>query len=248
MNRPLPAIAALALLLMPVLPALAADPGGDAIPYPDQAKPEVDERGPLPAQSDPTYVQPDDYPRAQEERLTDLDDPGAGLFVEIFAAAMFTEASRGSLVDAHFGIGARVTWDIGRIFPNDLLRQALFIDIQYLYSGWSDGTKEVFTNTAFHYLTIAPAWAFPFGEGSPYAFFLQLGGGIAVENSPLTVDGVSYANGGVVPVFQYGLGIRGKPRLSQDSGLRLSFRFDVTRFRRGYADDTYIGGGLGLGF
>ena len=248
MKRSLPLLLAVTVALQPGLAALAKDPGSESIPYPDEQKPGVDERGPLPAQSDPTYVPSEDYPRAEEEHLTGLDDPGAGIFIEVFAAAMFTEASRGSLVDAHFGIGARLTWDFGKIFTNDMLRQAFFIDLQYLYSGFQDGTKEVSAFTSFHYLTIAPAYAFPFGENSPYAFFLQLGGGIAIENSPLTVDGVSYANGGVAPVFQYGLGFRGKPRLSSESGLRLSFRIDVTRFRRGYADDTYVGGGLGLGF
>jgi hypothetical protein len=251
MNRSSALLASPLILALAIsTPARAGD--GDAIPYPAQQEP-ADERGPLPAQpgdsDNAPQQQPEDYPNAKEEdRLSGIDDPGAGLSIEIFAAALFVEAARGSLVDARFGYGARLTWDIGRIFPEGALRQALFIDLQYLGTNFQDGTKEIFTSTHFNYLTIAPAYAFPFGEGSPYAFFLQLGGGIAIMDSPLTADGVVTANSGVEGIFQYGLGIRGRPRLGSDSSLRLTFRVDVTRFRRGYADDTYVGGGVGLGF
>lgn len=230
------------------VPLCAGAQEGGAIPYPADGEP----RGPAPAQSDPTYVPPEEYPYEKEdrgERLSGIDDPGVGLFAEFIGAAMFVEAARGSLVDARFGFGGRLTWDWGRILPNETLRQALFADIQYLYTSWSEGTSAVFADTRFHYLTIAPAYTFPFGEGSPYGFYLQVGAGIALSGSTLSIDGERYSHGGLQPLLQYGLGIRGKPRLGGvENLLRLTFRIELTRYRRGYADDTYLGGAVGVGF
>jgi hypothetical protein len=239
---------ALALLFFASRPVLA-EPA--AIPYPSQQN-QPDERGPLPANSDPTYVPPDQYPYEKEDRdepLSHIDDPGLGLGAEFIAGALFVEATRGSLVDARFGLGARITWDWGRILPSEVLRQALFVDLQYLTTGFRDGTQQVFVDTRFHYLTIAPAYAFPFGEGSPYSFFLQLGAGVAILNAPLSVEGLVTPNSGTQSLLQYGLGIRGKPRIGgPESTLRLTFRVDVTRYHRGYGDDTYVGGAVGLAF
>jgi hypothetical protein len=241
------------LVLVLALTGLRAHAAPDeSIPYPAQPQAPNEDRNALPNESNPTYVPPVEYPyeaESRDERLSDINDPGPGLYAEFLAAAMFVEATRGSLVDARLGLGARITWDMGRIFPSDLLRQALFIDFQYIGTSFREGTELFFTDTQFHYLTLAPAWAFPFGDGSPYAFYLQLGGGVAIVHSALSAEGAVTPETGFQPVFQYGLGFRGQPRLGGlDSALRLSFRVEVTRFQRGYAADTYIGGSIGLGF
>lgn len=53
---------------------------------------------------------------------------------------------------------------------------------------------------------------------------------------------------GIKPLLQYGLGLRGAPRLGPDGPFRISFRLELTRFRRGYMDDTFVGGSVGVAF
>src|SRR5262249_43551439 len=99
----------------------------------------------------------------------------------------------------------------------------------------------------YHYFTIAPAYNILFGHKSPYGFFLQLGAGFAYEATSLHYGRSETSQSGFKTLLQYGLGVRGRPVLFA-SGIRLAFRFELTRFRRSYMDDTFIGGSIGLGF
>ena len=50
------------------------------------------------------------------------------------------------------------------------------------------------------------------------------------------------------PVIQYGIGLRGRPLLSEDGRLRLTVRLEATRFRRAYLNDTLLLASAGLAF
>ncbi|MFN0063980.1 MAG: hypothetical protein ACKVPX_15845 [Myxococcaceae bacterium] len=232
------------LLLTPVF-SLAQDDDGQT--YPGMER----DRGDSPRTSDPTYVPREESPDeedAREESYSRIDDPAVGLAAEFIIGAMFLESTRGALVDARLGIGARLTWEIGRLFSDDAIRQGLFLELIYLTTAFREGTELIFADTRFQYLIAAPAWAFPFGEGSAYAVYLQAGGGVAIGNSTLFADNGPNGIFSLQPVILYGLGFRGRPLLVGDGLLRLFFRVEVTRFRRGYADDTFLGGSIGLGF
>jgi hypothetical protein len=51
---------------------------------------------------------------------------------------------------------------------------------------------------------------------------------------------------GLKPLLQYGVGFRGRPRLNER--MSLTFRVELMRFRRGYMDDTFLGGSIGTAF
>jgi hypothetical protein len=54
--------------------------------------------------------------------------------------------------------------------------------------------------------------------------------------------------GGTKFLFQYGIGLRGRPAVVADGSVRIQFRIELTRFIRGYMHDMYIGGGIGMIF
>ena len=49
-------------------------------------------------------------------------------------------------------------------------------------------------------------------------------------------------------LFQYGVGLRGRPAIIANGAVRIQFRIELIRFIRGYMQDTYLGGSLGLIF
>jgi hypothetical protein len=187
-----------------------------------------------------------DHP-AREQTLAPSDDPTTGLGAEAFFGLFLLTSSKGALADAHWGGGARACWDFGRLLADPTLHEALFADLTWAWTGYSGGDSAVHTSTTYHYFTLAPAFEIPFGEGSAYGFYAQLGGGMAVESSALSAAR-SLTTSGVVGLFQYGIGIRGRPLLSDDGTLRLTFRIEATRYRRGYLDDTLVLASAGLAF
>ena len=246
--------ALLALLLL--LPSLASaqkkkKTDDDAIPYSDQESEDERNRRDLPEKSEPTRERREESQSEEKEReasLADLDDPNVGLSIEGLIGAMFLESSRGQGVEPRFTGGVRVTWEWSRsLMRDEYWREVFFADLTYQATGWIDGTKEVYANTAYHYLTIAPAWAFPFGH-SPVAFYLQAGIGLNISTAALVAQGAEYDLSGTKLLVQYGAGLRFRPALLADGKLRLSFRIELTRYRRGYMDDTFFGGSIGLTF
>ena len=53
---------------------------------------------------------------------------------------------------------------------------------------------------------------------------------------------------GFKPLMQYGVGLRGRTKLSSESNVRLAWRVELMRFRRGYQDDTFVCASLGTAF
>ena len=240
--------AALAALLS--TGAASAQEGDGAIPYPEDEQEEVAPARPRQrrmADRDDDLRQSveDDEERARP--MAPLDDPALGLAGELVGGVMLLDSSRGAL-DALPAFGLRFTWELGRTLEDTLLHEALFLDLGWLWSGQRQGTTAVFGDTNLHAFTLAPAFGFPLGgEKSPVVAFLQLGGGLSYEATRITYEGSATDVSGVKPLLQYGAGLRGRP-LINENGLRLAFRVELTRYRRHYMDDTFIGAALGLDY
>lgn len=247
-------------LLFALLLALPGVAGGrkntddQAIAYPDE------EETPSRSSSRRAPRQHDDDVREESEEeeadrkdrariLASADDPNIGLVGELVGGLMLLEASRGNSVDARFAWGLRFSWEYSRlIFSEEWWRERLFADVTWVYAANQDGTKQVFADSNYHYFSVAPALAFPFTTGSAFAMYVQLGAGMVYEATSLHVDTVETRIGGIKPLFQYGLGLRGRPAITEDQSLRLSFRLEVTRLQRGYMVDTLLALGAGLTF
>jgi hypothetical protein len=235
-------LAPLGLLLL-AGPAFA-DKDDQPIPYPDEETKE------LPRRSNPTYVDKE-VPVEKEDRaklLGRTDDPNIGFAAELIAGAMLVSSSRGQGGDTSFAYGLRATWEWGRLLPDEFFHEAFFADFSWAYAGLADGTTEIHGNSNFHYFTIAPAFLFPFGARSSFGVYGQLGGGLAYQADSIHIGNVETSVSGVKPLFQYGLGFRGRPPLNSEGTVRLCFRLELTRFRRSYMDDTLIAGAMGVDF
>lgn len=192
----------------------------------------------------------DDAAADEEDRVKEPSGEAVGLGLDAIAGALLLESSRGAGVDTRFAGGARLTWEAGRHLGEDFLKERLFVDVSWLLSGalLPDGTAQVNATSVQHYFAVAPAFAIPFGERSPVAFFLQLGGGINYNASQLSVGGTLTQVWGLRGLLQYGGGVRARIPLSEEGALRLSLRVEVTRFLRGYMHDTLLGLSVGLVF
>lgn len=247
-----------ATVAVPCSARAAPDPdpqtGDEAIPYDGEEQPDdspaakaaVKKNKKKRARSDDRLREDDEEAR---ESLTHLDDPNVGLGVETFAGVMLLESSRGAGVNPLFSFGARATWEFGRLIPDEYVREMLFIDFQWQLAQSSDGTTEVHASSVQHYFTAAPAFSLPIGgPKSPIAAYVQLGAGANVNFSSIVVDRVETPTIGTKFLFQYGIGLRGRPAVLESGKLRVSFRIELTRFLRGYMSDTFVGGGVGLVF
>jgi len=227
----------------------------EPVPYPTPAqreqKPFRDFPGIAPAPKTPPPLSPPPLiPAVTEDadKPTSEEDRSSGFAGELLAGVMLVDSSKGQLVDLRFSYGVRFTWEFGRLFKDETLREALFSDFTWSYVKLSDGTNEVFVDTNYHYFTIAPAYDILFGHRSPYGFFLQVGAGFAYEATSLHYGRSEAPQSGFKTLLQYGIGVRGRPLLFEGGKLRLAFRFEVTRFRRSYMDDTFLGGSIGAAF
>lgn len=223
------------------------------IPFSDQEQQaEEDERRELPERSEATRERPVETQVEEEERLQNLthtDDPTIGLSAELVLGLMLLDASRGG-VDPRFLWGVRGTWEWSRrLLTDELVREMFFVDFQWTITGAKEGTTQVFGVTTNHAFTAAPAIGYPlFGVKTPFVPYVQLGAGVAWQNTSLVVGTQETQIGGTKFLFQYGLGIRGRPVLFGDGQIKVSFRVELTRYRRGYVDDTFLGGSLGVTF
>ena len=228
-------------------PAWAQD---DPIPYSDQAAQRQEDPANKPGASDltPTPRNDDLDNRERAKLLGRTDDSAVGLSVELLGGLMLLESSRGNGFAPQFGWGAQLTWDYGRLISDTVLHDAFFVDLSYRNARYQAGTDLVYVTSQYHYFTVAPAYEIPFGEGSAYGAYAQVGAGVALESSSLHSGTAITPVGGLRPVFQYGLGLRGRPLVSDDGRLRLVFRLELTRFRRAYMDDTYLGATFGIAY
>lgn len=245
----------LLLLLLGALtlsaPALAQDEDEDApLAYPDDEEETEARPRKLPRRSDPTA----DYDRMQDERdaedeferMAGDDDPNKGFAGEVILGAMLLESSRGSFADPTAGLGLRFTWEYGRILNNERLRETLWADVRWMMAGQTTGTELIKGSSRNHYFSIAPAYEYVFGEEKAFGVFGQLGGGLSFQSTSITIGDKVTPVKGLKPLLQYGMGFRGRPRLSDK--MCLAFRLELMRFRRGYMDDTFVGGSIGTAF
>jgi hypothetical protein len=226
------------------------------IPFEDEkTNNDDDRRQDLPKRSEETPHVAEETEVEQKDREKSLasdDDPNIGLSGEILLGANLVYSSRGSGVDALFVGGLRFTWEWSRtVLTDEFWREIFFADVSWFgSSSKGDGTKQVFDNTNYHTFTIAEAAALPLGR-TPFAAFVSVGAGFNYQTSSIYVAGDKSPPTDVSAVrfvFQYGGGIRARIGITSDDKIRISFRIEATRLRRGYMDDTVVGGSLGVTF
>ncbi|ATB40667.1 hypothetical protein CYFUS_006118 [Cystobacter fuscus] len=234
-----------------------APPEDTPYAYPDDEDPPASSRPKRRSARDAEYKDPDDFRRAERgeeeekdfERLARTDDPNTGIAFEVLGGVMLLSSPRGQFLgDPVPAFGGRFTWEYGRLLNSEPLREALWLDARYGFVGQREGTALVVGDVQRHYVSLAPAYELTFGEGSDYGLYAQVGGGIVYELSRLEVGGKLTPVEGIKPLIQYGVGLRGRTKLSATSNLRLTWRLELMRFRRGYQDDTSAGLSAGLGF
>lgn len=238
----------LAVTLALSVSAFAQSDDDAPIPYDDEGAVEQKDAPKKSKKKRRTEIREEDEEEAAgEESLAAVDDPNIGVGGELIAGVGLLDASRGGL-DPRFQFGVRFTWEWGRLIPDEYLREMFFADVQWTMATTKDGTNQVSTTSTLHNFTVAPAFALPFGQGSWMSAFAQVGAGFNFASTATKIDNNTVALSGTKFLFQYGVGLRGRPAVVGDGSVRISFRIDVTRYIRGYMHDMFIGGGIGLIF
>jgi hypothetical protein len=231
-------------------PALAQDEDAPyAYPDDEPAQQEEEEKPRRSRYADPgeefkEAAEQEDDEEQSFQRMYRLDDPNTGLAGELIAGALLLDSSRGAFAETMLGVGLRFTWEYGRLLDSVTLRDALWADVRWTWGALNNGTELISSQTNVHYFTLAPAYELRLSNA--LGVYAQVGGGAAYHATSLSVGDQETVVNGLKPVIQYGVGLRGRPRLSDT--LSLAFRVEVTRFRRGYMDDTFIGGSIGTAF
>jgi hypothetical protein len=236
------------VLLLPTA-ALAGDDG--PIPYGDEG-PATEVRGPKdppPLRDHTRTAQPsergwDDAGRPPPS-LVHLDEPTRGVGGEAVAGVLFTERSHAGAWRGRFAAGARLHWEAGRLWTHQTVREGLFADVTWLYGSAREGTATFFVDEHQHYFTVAPAWVVHLDEARTFGLYGQLGAGMAYLVSAGRFGGAETSIAGLKPTLQYGVGLRGRPLVGADRKLRLALRAELTRFRRGWMDDTLFAASVG---
>lgn len=255
----------LAVLLAAPLARAQSDEG--AIPYSDDTAEDERNRRELPNKSDSKATGPRDETeveeREREQSLAAIDDPSIGLSLEFVGGVMLLDSSRGALFEPKPMGGLRFTWEWTRtVFSSELARELSFVDITWSHAANGEGTTLINSTANYHYFSFAPAFAFPLAPKNPAAFYVQLGVGFVYDSSVVVINQAVTPISGAKFLFQYGLGFRFRPLVvtwgrksgsnadfaHAEDGMRISFRLELTRFRRGYVDDTFVGGGVGVTF
>jgi|CXWL01.1.fsa_nt_gi hypothetical protein len=232
-------------------PKEATPPADEYTPYEDEEKIDERNRRELPKRSEPTPIirdETDFEKKKREETLAHLDDPNYGVSAEFVFGVMLLESSRGVGVEARPQLGARLVWEFARLIPDEYWREAMFVDFGWRSTSYREGNNTAFVDTVHHSITAAPAFAFPLGPKSSFAPYVQAGVGVGIQSSRVSVDKNVTDITGSKLLLQYGVGFRGRPAITADGAVRMSFRIELMRFRRGYMDDTFFGGSLGAVF
>lgn len=256
------------ILFVALLVAAVAHAQSDegAIPYSDEVKQDERNRRELSKSSEGSSTLREETEVEsieREESLAAIDDPSIGLSGELILGVLLLDSSRGAGFEPKAMSGLRFTWEWSRTFFSDeLFRELAFVDVSWSHAASTDGTQEINATSNYHYFSLAPAFAFPFGANSPVSVYAQLGIGFVFNPSVLEINKARTTVAGNKLLIQYGGGLRFRPLVltwERDgdrnanyaeavNGMRLSFRIEFTRFRRGYIDDTFVGGSLGLTF
>jgi hypothetical protein len=235
-------------LLAALLPGLSASAQEDApYAYPEDEVPEEQQtpRRNRPERGGRTPSSQDD---TRYERMSRGDDPNTGLAFEALGGVMLLNSARAQFAEFAPAYGGRFTWELGRLFDDEVLHEALWLDVRYTGTGLQQGTRLIQSGSQLHYATIAPAYEVMFGPGSDYGLYAQAGGGIVYEMTTLNVGGEVTPINGLRSLIQAGGGLRGRTRLSSTSNLRLAWRLEAMYFRRGYLGDVFLGGSAGIAF
>lgn len=233
---------ALPLLLL-ALPALAQKDDAP-IPYDDEGATEEPVK-PKKSRKSERLREEDEDAAERDERLASTDDPNYGVGGELNAGLMLLDSSRGG-VDPRFSFGVRFTWEFGRLFSDEYLREMFFADVQWRFAVSTDGTAQISSWASQHDFSLAPAivWAFSKTLGA----YAQLGIGVNAAFTGVRIDTTEVQLQGARFLFQYGIGLRGRPAVTEDETIRITWRIEITRYLRGYMHDTYFGAGIGLLF
>lgn len=228
-------------------PVLAQKKDDDApIPYDDDGASGDDEANrPKKSRKSERLRQEDEDEQERGEKLGSYDDPNYGIGGDLTAGLTLLDASRGG-VDPRFTFGVRFIWEWGRLFADEFLSELFFADLQWRFAVTSDGTEQVSAWASQHYFTLAPAVQYPFSK--TLGVYAQLGIGVNAAFSGVRIDQTEVQLQGARFVFQYGVGLRGRPAILADETLRLSWRIEITRYLRGYLHDTVFAAGVGLLF
>ncbi|MBL8917123.1 MAG: hypothetical protein JNM17_40835 [Archangium sp.] len=233
-------------------PAFAAGDDDEVIPYDDGSS---DDDNPVKPKKKKKrraeeVREEDEEEKEGEELLGNTDDPNVGIGGDFMSGVALLDSSKGGL-DPRYYFGLRFTWEFGRLIPDEYLREMFFADVVWTYAASKDGTNQVNVDTHLHDFTFAPAFNLRFGK-SPMSFYAQLGIGFDYSYSVLQIKNADTTSnitlGGTKFLFQYGVGIRGRPAIIASGAVRIQFRIELMRFIRGYMHDMYLGGGLGLIF
>lgn len=234
-------------------PALAGGDDDEVIPYDDGSSSD-DSDTVKPRKKKKRRVEDvreeDDGEREGEESLANVDDPNVGLGGDFLSGVALLDASKFGL-DPRYYFGVRFTWEWGRLIPDEYLREMFFADVMWTYAASKDGTNQVNVDTHLHDFTIAPAFNLRFGQ-SFMSFYAQLGLGFDYSYTVTQIKNADTTSnitlGGTKFLFQYGVGLRGRPAIVGDGSVRIQFRIELMRFIRGYMHDMYLGAGLGMIF
>lgn len=214
----------------------------EPLPYDDERKADDAPR----RRVDRVREEDEDAERADTETFSHIDDPNVGFSFEVLSGLMLFDGARGTL-DPRFMVGGRFTWELGRVIPDEFLREMFFADLTYSWALTRDGTRAATVDTSQHYLTLAPAIGYPF-KTLPLLAYVQAGVGLNLTEETLYVGDTRSSLNSTRFLFQYGVGLRARPAIVASEKLRLSFRIELTRFIRGYMHDMMLGGSLGLTF
>ena len=236
----------LALLCLGIaLPVAAQSKDDDApIPYDDDGATD-DPVKPKKSRKSERLREEDEDAQERDERLASTDDPNYGVGGEVVFGANLLDASRGGL-DPRFTFGVRFTWEFGRLLSDEYLREMFFADLQWRFTVTSDGTTQITSWASQHYFSIAPAIVWPISK--VVGLYGQLGLGVNAAFTGVRIDQTEVQLQGARFLFQYGIGIRGRPAIVEDETIRLTWRVEITRYLRGYMHDTVFAAGIGMIF
>lgn len=251
-TRPIPTGLAALFALFLTSAVASAQSRDEPIPYPEEGSPRT--RRNVPVYSKPSRGRPAEAQIEEDDRdvrLHRMDDPYAGIAVEFRLGSLLLDRSRGPGSDGNTSWGLRLSWEFGRMFESESLKDALFMDFTWGYASTGDGTTQIRAEASYHYLTVAPAYLLRFGRHFPLGVFVQAGAGITyVSSSLLSLPALTEDNPNTTRGFwgtlQYGGGLRADPNIG--GSVRLVIRGELIRFRRAYMDDTFWGGSVGLAF
>ncbi len=178
-----------------------------------------------------------------DESAGDSDkDRGVGLSTEFVAGILHLDGGTSSTT--LFGWGIAADWRMGRLFsPGSFLHENLFLELSWLHAGTSYGTTEVTVGQTQNHFSAAILLGYTLA--SAY-FYGKVGPSIFVIPVTYEVQGTNTSYLGIRTGLQYGVGVRSSLYFSEALGVAL--RLELNGYRRGYLNDLFFCGGVGVAF